>query len=136
MAGTWSFWKQSRILRERAGDSGTPSSPGSKEPSRVTRNTLRRSSTWEQVWSALSGPHKEHTTGTTQCLPQSWRRCQKTGLPIGPDRSLDGYFKLAGSLDIDRLEGAVAVYSSIARELGLPEKQSMKSNKSNLFILS
>ena len=70
-------------------------------------------------------PLQEHTTVTTQCLPQSWRSCTKRpGCQSESDRSLDGYFKLAGSLNIDQFKGAVADYSSIARELGLPEEQS------------
>ncbi len=47
---------------------------------------------------------------------------KKTGLAIGSDRTLDGYFKLAGSLDVDQFKGAVTDYSSIAKQLGMPEE--------------
>jgi alanyl-tRNA synthetase len=46
---------------------------------------------------------------------------KKTGLDVGSDKSLEGYFRLAGSLDIDQFKGAVADYSSIAKQLGVPE---------------
>ncbi|HVB12775.1 MAG TPA: alanine--tRNA ligase [Nitrososphaerales archaeon] len=51
---------------------------------------------------------------------------KETGLSIGSDRTLDGYFKLAGSLDIDQFKGAVADYSNIAKQLGLPEDELRK----------
>lgn len=46
---------------------------------------------------------------------------KKTGIGLSTDRSLDGYFKLAGSLDIDRFKGAVADYSTVSKQLGLDE---------------
>ncbi len=46
---------------------------------------------------------------------------KSTGLSIGSDRSLDGYFKLAGSLDIDQFKGSAADYSNIAKDLGVLE---------------
>ncbi|MGA2875702.1 MAG: alanine--tRNA ligase [Nitrososphaerales archaeon] len=51
---------------------------------------------------------------------------KRTGLAIGSDRTLDDYFKLAGSLDIDQFKGAVADYSSIAKQLGMPEEELRK----------
>lgn len=44
----------------------------------------------------------------------------RTGLSVGSDLSLDGYFRISGSLDIDQFK-AGPDYSAIARKLGIPE---------------
>ncbi|MDA4111128.1 MAG: alanine--tRNA ligase [Thaumarchaeota archaeon] len=50
----------------------------------------------------------------------------KTGLRVGADRSLENYFRLAGSLDIDEFKGVVEDYSEIANQLGMDEVELRK----------
>jgi alanyl-tRNA synthetase len=45
----------------------------------------------------------------------------KSGLSSEPDHTLDNYFRLAGSLEIDQFRGAVEDFSELARQLKLPE---------------
>lgn len=45
----------------------------------------------------------------------------KTGLNPELDHTLDEYFRLAGSLDIDQFRGVIADYSDLAKQLKIPE---------------
>jgi len=47
----------------------------------------------------------------------------KCGLNREPDHSLNEYFRLAGSLDIDQFRGVIEDYSDLARQLRIPEEE-------------
>jgi alanyl-tRNA synthetase len=46
----------------------------------------------------------------------------KGGLGNDPDHTLDEYFRLAGSLDIDQFKGVIEDYSDLAAQLKIPEQ--------------
>lgn len=46
---------------------------------------------------------------------------EKSGKIVGGDRSLDNYYRLAGSLDVDRFKGVIQDYSDLAKQLGMEE---------------
>jgi len=46
---------------------------------------------------------------------------EKSGLELKPDETLNEYFRLAGSLDIDQFRGVIGDYSDLARKLGISE---------------
>ncbi|MDA4130760.1 MAG: alanine--tRNA ligase-related protein, partial [Thaumarchaeota archaeon] len=49
-----------------------------------------------------------------------------SGIKVGEDRSLQAYYKLAGSLDIDQFKGVIEDYSDIAKQLGMAEEELRK----------
>jgi len=51
---------------------------------------------------------------------------KETGVYVEADTSLNEYFRLAGSLDIDQFKGVVEDYSDIARQLGVSDAELRK----------
>ncbi len=46
---------------------------------------------------------------------------KRSGRDVEADHSLDEYFRLAGSLDIDKFKGVVEDYSNLAEQLKIPD---------------
>jgi alanyl-tRNA synthetase len=65
------------------------------------------------------------TQGTFNCyeavFPSVLESLRAKSGRVSDDRSLDEYFRLAGSLDIDQFKGVIEDYSDLAHQLGIPE---------------
>ncbi|MDG6994801.1 MAG: alanine--tRNA ligase [Nitrososphaerota archaeon] len=61
---------------------------------------------------------------------------EKTGMKLEIDRSMEEYFKLAGTLDVDEFKGAIGNYADLARRLNLPEAELRRKIRSMQAIYS
>lgn len=71
------------------------------------------------VW-ASQGTYNSYEAVFSNVLSKLRRQ---SDLDLEVDRSLNNYFKIAGSLDVDQFKGSVNTYQSIAKKLSLDERE-------------